>query len=141
MRSATHRSPVRLSVAALLFAALMVAPAVQRRAQGNAIGAAQEPAPAAAQAPGATPAPAEAPATAEAEGPTDKGSQFSTAQLEQMVAPIALYPDALLMQILMASTYPLEIVQADRWARQNPGLSGKALEDALKEKVLDKVYA
>ena len=49
---------------------------------------------------------------------------FSQEELEQMLAPIALYPDALLAQILMASTYPLEVVEAARWARANPGLRG-----------------
>ena len=43
-------------------------------------------------------------------------------ELEQMLAPIALYPDSLLSQIFMASTYPLEIVQADRWAKTNKDL-------------------
>jgi hypothetical protein len=56
---------------------------------------------------------------------------FSPEMLEQLVAPIALYPDALLAQVLMASTYPLEIVEAARWAKSNPGLKEKALEDAL----------
>src|SRR5260221_11834292 len=45
-----------------------------------------------------------------------------------MLAPIALYPDSLLSQILMASTYPLEVVEAARWSRANPGLKG---EDAV----------
>jgi hypothetical protein len=58
-------------------------------------------------------------------------SSFTQEQLEQMVAPIALYPDALVMQILMAATYPLEIIEAERWRQQNPGLSGAALEQAL----------
>jgi len=46
------------------------------------------------------------------------------AELDQMLAPIALYPDALLSQVLMASTYPLDVVEAARWARANPGLQG-----------------
>ena len=58
-------------------------------------------------------------------------SGFDTEQLEQLVAPIALYPDALLMQILMASTYPLEIVEADRWISGQPDLEGDALDEAL----------
>jgi hypothetical protein len=53
---------------------------------------------------------------------------FSQAELDQMLAPIALYPDALLSQVLIASTYPLEIVEAARWSRQNPQLAG---EDAV----------
>ena len=49
---------------------------------------------------------------------------LDAAQLDQLVAPIALYPDPLLAQTLMASTYPLEVVQADRWAKANKGLKG-----------------
>jgi hypothetical protein len=52
-------------------------------------------------------------------------------ELDQLVAPIALYPDALVAQVLMASTYPLEIVQADRWAKTNKTLKGDKLDDAL----------
>jgi len=62
---------------------------------------------------------------------------FSAEQLEQIAAPIALYPDALVMQILMGSTYPLEIVEADRWVKANTSLSGKALEEALKQRDWD----
>src|SRR4030095_4558862 len=47
---------------------------------------------------------------------TASAATFSPEQLEQIVAPIALYPDALLAQLLMASTYPLEIVEAARWS-------------------------
>ena len=52
-------------------------------------------------------------------------------EIEQLVAPIALYPDALVAQILMASTYPLEVVNAARWVKTNPEVKGKALEDAM----------
>jgi uncharacterized membrane protein YgcG len=48
-------------------------------------------------------------------------------QLQQLVAPIALYPDALVAQILAASTYPTQIVEAERFIQQNPGLQGAAL--------------
>jgi hypothetical protein len=51
---------------------------------------------------------------------------FTQAELDQMLAPVALYPDALLSQVLMAATYPLEVVEAARWTRANPGLSGDA---------------
>ena len=44
---------------------------------------------------------------------------LAAGQLDALVAPIALYPDALLSLVLMASTYPLEVVQADRWANTN----------------------
>ncbi len=56
---------------------------------------------------------------------------LDAAQLDQLVAPIALYPDPLLAQTLMASTYPLEVVQADRWAKANKGLKGDKLTAAL----------
>src|SRR6185437_9377824 len=48
-------------------------------------------------------------------------------QLEALVAPIALYPDALLANMLAASTYPLEVVEADRWIKDNRNLKGDAL--------------
>lgn len=54
------------------------------------------------------------------------------AQIEQMVAPIALYPDALLTQILMASTYPLDLVQADRWQEEHEDLKGEDLDKAVR---------
>ncbi len=55
--------------------------------------------------------------------------EFSQAELDQMLAPVALYPDALLSQVLIAATYPLEVIQADRWVRSNKDLK---TEDALK---------
>ena len=58
-------------------------------------------------------------------------------QLDALLAPIALYPDDLLAQVLMASTYPLEVVEAARFVQQNPGLSGAALDDALRSKRWD----
>ncbi|HSD96759.1 MAG TPA: DUF3300 domain-containing protein, partial [Sulfuricaulis sp.] len=62
---------------------------------------------------------------------------FSQQELDQILAPIALYPDALLAQIFMASTYPLEIVEAARWVKANPKLKDKALEDALQKQAWD----
>jgi len=53
---------------------------------------------------------------------------LSEGELDALVAPIALYPDALLAQILMASTYPLEVVQAERWAKANKSLKGTSLK-------------
>ena len=55
---------------------------------------------------------------------------FSQQELDQMLAPIALYPDALLTQILMAATYPLEVVEAARWSRARPGLRGEQAVNA-----------
>src|SRR5260370_293308 len=74
--------------------------------------------------------------TVEGRGQTADTS-LTREQLEQLVAPIALYPDSLLAQVLMASTYPLEIVQAARWAGTNSKLKGKALEDALQPQPWD----
>jgi hypothetical protein len=61
----------------------------------------------------------------------------TAAQLEQLVAPIALYPDALLSQILMASTYPLEVVAAARWAQANPTVTSEALQTAMAQQPWD----
>src|SRR5271169_2144958 len=58
-------------------------------------------------------------------------------QLDALVAPIALYPDALLSEILMASTYPLEAVEADRWAQANKNLKGDALKAAVDKQSWD----
>jgi len=63
---------------------------------------------------------------------TETQAKFSQAQLEQLVAPIALHPDGLLTQILSASTYPIEIVQAQRWVDRNSALKGSELEESLK---------
>ncbi|HEY7675998.1 MAG TPA: DUF3300 domain-containing protein, partial [Candidatus Methylomirabilis sp.] len=62
---------------------------------------------------------------------------FRPEELEQLVAPIALYPDPLLAQIFMASTYPLEVVQADRFVKANAQLKGPQLDDALKQQTWD----
>jgi hypothetical protein len=62
---------------------------------------------------------------------------FPQAELDQMLAPVALYPDPLLSQVLMASTYPLEIVEAARWSRANPGLKGDEAVRAVAEKDWD----
>ena len=56
---------------------------------------------------------------------------LSRQKLEQLAAPVALYPDSLLTNLLMASTYPLDIVQAARWRRANSRLKGVELEQAL----------
>ena len=80
----------------------------------------QSPAPAAAPAPAETaaPAPAATPAGAESEQPPAKSS-FTREELEKLLAPIALYPDPLLAQMLPASAYPVQIVQAQRWLDKN----------------------
>ena len=62
---------------------------------------------------------------------------ISQDQLDSLLAPIALYPDQLLTQVLMAATYPIEVVQAARFVKANPNLSGAALDDALQDKTWD----
>ncbi|MDD2581753.1 MAG: DUF3300 domain-containing protein [Desulfuromonadaceae bacterium] len=62
---------------------------------------------------------------------------FNQEQLAQLLAPIALYPDELIAQVLLASTYPLEIVMADRWVRQNKDLQGNELATALEKETWD----
>ena len=58
-------------------------------------------------------------------------------QLDNLVAPIALYPDPLLGQLLAASTYPLELVEAQQWLQQNRNLQGRALVDAARQQDWD----
>jgi hypothetical protein len=62
---------------------------------------------------------------------------YSQSELDQMLAPVALYPDALLSQVLMAATYPLDVVQAARWSREHPGLQGDEAVSAVADKDWD----
>jgi hypothetical protein len=62
---------------------------------------------------------------------------LSAQQLDQLVEPIALYPDNLLGQVLTASTYPLETVMAARWSAANPNVKGRQLEDAMQRQTWD----
>jgi len=62
---------------------------------------------------------------------------YTQAELDQMLAPIALYPDALLSQVLMAATYPLEVVEAARWSRAHPGLQGDEAVRAVQDREWD----
>jgi hypothetical protein len=68
---------------------------------------------------------------------TEQPEKFKKEELVQMLAPIALYPDSLIAQILTASTYPLEVVEAERWLRQTKNLKGDELNKALQEKTWD----
>jgi hypothetical protein len=79
-----------------------------------------------------------------AQMPVDNVSNADTPQpmmpeneLENLVAPIALYPDALLSQVLVASTYPLEVVEAQRWLQQNRYLQGRELMEAAQQQNWD----
>src|SRR5688572_16533008 len=71
------------------------------------------------------------------ERPAQDRPTFRQEQLDQMLAPIALHPDPLLSQILMAATYPLEVVQAARWSRANPNLKGEAAVKAVESRDWD----
>lgn len=82
----------------------------------------------------AAPASAAVPPTA---APAPGQKTFSQQELDQLLAPVALYPDSLLVQVLMAATYPLDVVQAERWVKANPKLKDKALEDALQSQPWD----
>lgn len=80
--------------------------------------------------------PAQTPA-APTSAAADQKTAFTAAELDQMLAPIALYPDALLSQILMAATYPLEVVEAARWSRANSNLSGDQAVRAVDDRNWD----
>ncbi len=69
--------------------------------------------------------------------PKENPETFTQQELDRMLAPIALYPDSLLAQILMASTYPLEVVMADRWLTENKDLQGDQLNHALDKQPWD----
>jgi len=73
-----------------------------------------------------------------AEGPAGPPEQrLSPQQLDSVVAPVALYPDRLLGQILVAATYPLEIAEADQWLQQHRDLRGTSLMDAARQQSWD----
>ena len=67
----------------------------------------------------------------------DAAKPFKPEELDQILAPIALYPDSLLAQTLMAAGYPLEVVDAARWSKANPNLKGDAALTAAKDKSWD----
>lgn len=73
-----------------------------------------------------------------ATAPADQSAaKLPADQLNSLVAPIALYPDPMLSQVLIASTYPLEVVQLQQWLSQNKGLKDKALADAVQKQGWD----
>ena len=68
---------------------------------------------------------------------TEEAPKIPNEQLDSLVAPIALYPDAMLTQTLAASTYPLEVMQLDQWMDKNKNLKDKALADAVAKQPWD----
>src|SRR5215813_9808813 len=69
--------------------------------------------------------------------PPPPNQTLSPNQLDDLVAPIALYPDPLLSQVLVAATYPLEVVQAFQWLQKNPGVTGADLTQAVQQQNWD----
>jgi len=144
-------SPIRL-MASIVAVVILAFPAIRALPDPAPVSTAETPTAsveAPASAPSAeNPAPAsvaESPAAAseaEAPGPllaVETSSTFKAEQLDQLLAPIALYPDALLAQILMAATYPLEIVKADRWLQYpaHANLQGDQLAAAIETEAWD----
>src|SRR5271165_1343540 len=76
----------------------------------------------------------DAPAQASSQPPY---TQQTPEELQRLVAPIALYPDSLVAQILAASTFPDQLVEADRWVQANPNLQGEALGEAVNQQRWD----
>ncbi len=70
-------------------------------------------------------------------GPAQEEKTFKQEELDQLLAPIALYPDSLLSQVLIASTYPLEVVQAQRWTDAHRDLKGDPLAKELEKQTWD----
>ena len=71
------------------------------------------------------------------ESSQQQSAEIPADQLDSLVAPIALYPDPLLAQVLAASTYPLELIQLQQWLQKNPGLKDKELADAVAKEPWD----
>ena len=95
----------------------------------------QQPPPPGAQQP---PPPVMAPSSPTAQQPGQPaGQQLGQGELEKLLAPIALYPDDLVGQILTASTYPIEVVEAERWVGEHTNVHGDALQDAMLQQSWD----
>jgi Protein of unknown function (DUF3300) len=77
------------------------------------------------------------PVSPQAPAATEEAARIPAEQLDSLVAPIALYPDPMLSQTLVASTYPLEIIQLQQWLAKNKDLKDKALADAVKKQDWD----
>src|SRR3974390_1197830 len=69
--------------------------------------------------------------------PASNPQPLKSGELDQLVAPIALYPDPLLAEVLMASAYPIEVVQAERWLEANKNLQGDQLKAAVDKQPWD----
>ena len=76
-------------------------------------------------------------ATTPGQPPAPQQQALTQQQIQQLVPPIALYPDTLLAQVLTASTYPLEVAMAAHWSEKNPNLKETALEEAMQKEPWD----
>jgi Protein of unknown function (DUF3300) len=137
-------SPTRV-MASVVAVAILAFPAVHALPDPAPVPTAEAPAPSPSAEKAAPASVTESPAAPpEAEVPApppaaETLSLFKAEQLDQLLAAIALYPDALLAQILMAATYPLEVIKADRWL-QDPAhayLQGDQLAAALEAEAWD----
>ena len=106
----------------------------EARAQDSSKAAATSKPPASSKVQATTPADSAKPAKTAS---SDTAQSWTKDQLDALVAPIALYPDPLLAQMLVASTYPLEIVQLQQWLAKNPDLKDKALADSVAKQPWD----
>src|ERR1700719_664138 len=134
-------SPIRMM--AIVAVAILAFPAVRASSDPVPVSTAETPTPLQEAPASAPPAENSAPAP-EAEAPAshpaaETSSLLKSEQLDQLLAPIALYPDALLAQILMAATYPLEVVKADRWLQDpaHANLQGDQLAAAIEAEAWD----
>ena len=114
-------NPLLYALSAVLF--LSGSSCLALGTEGTAAAPAPVPAPAAAPAPAST-------ANAAPVAPVAKDPVFTQEQLDQMLAPIALYPDPLFAQVLMATTYPGEVGEAVNWSKAHPDAKG---DDAVKQ--------
>jgi len=113
-------SRLLLTISALLAALPMTLASAQSNPSHEVVGASQQPQ-----------------AAAQQQGGNADEQWFSQAQLDQMLAPIALYPDTVLTHVLIAATYPLEVVEADRWRQQNPDLDAESALNAVEDQPWD----
>src|SRR6266481_4203360 len=87
--------------------------------------------------PSLVPTPLASPPSAAVNPPGPPPGAATAQQLQELVSPIALYPDVLVAQILAASTYPTQVVEADRWVKQNPHLTGDQLAATVNPQAWD----
>jgi hypothetical protein len=124
--------PLILAAAVLMSTSPMVTGCSRGEDQPAAAPSTQaQPSVAAAAAPDSPPPPA---AAAE---PGPPPGAATPQELQELVSPIALYPDVLVAQILAGSTYPTQVVEADRWLKQNPGLTGDQLANQVNQQEWD----